>query len=212
MALSFIRTLFFARTALGALLVCLAALTACQSTPQKIPGAASQMEHLYVAREWEAEGKIAITLERERESASFKWSQVRDNYVIHLFGPFGQGGTWLRRTSRSVTLENAKTGVRHARSAEALMEEVLGWQVPVSNLQFWLRGLPAPKPRATHILQDNTGHLSSLQQQGWRVNYSHYQNFNGWWLPTRVTAERDRLQIRAVIKHWSLPAAPGGGL
>lgn len=184
-------------------------LAGCQSTPQKIPGASSQMQYLYGVRQWEAEGKIAITVGDERESASFKWSQQRDNYVIHLFGPFGQGGTWLRRTSRGVTLENAKTGIRRAHSPEELMQEVMGWQVPVSNLQFWLRGLPALKPAPSQITHDDTGHLSGLQQQGWKVEYADYQHFSGWWLPTRVTAARDDLKIRVVIKQWLLPAAAG---
>lgn len=206
-------TLRQARVAPGALfLFVLALLAGCQSTPQIIPGASSQMQYLYGVHQWDAEGKIAITMGDERESASFKWSQQRENYVIHLFGPFGQGGTWLRRTSRGVTLENAKTGIRRARSPEELMLEVMGWQVPVSNLQFWLRGLPARKPAPTQITQDNTGHLNGLQQQGWQVNYTNHQNFNGWWLPTRVTARRDNLEIRIVIKQWLLPTAPSGAL
>jgi outer membrane lipoprotein LolB len=201
-----------ARIALGALFLLLAALTGCESTPRKIPGASAQMQSLYGVQQWEAEGKIAITMGEQRESASFKWSQQRDDYVIHLFGPFGQGGTWLRRTGREVTLENAKTGVQRARSPEALMQDVMGWQVPVSNLQFWLRGLPALKPAPTQITQDTSGHLTGLQQQGWQVAYGEHQNFNGWWLPTRVTAERDDLQIRLVIKQWQMPTAHGGAL
>ena len=189
-------------------LLLLALLSGCQSTPHKIPGAAEQLQHLYEVADWEVEGKIAITLGNDRENASFKWSQERENYVIHLFGPFGQGGTWLRRTDRGVILENAKTGIKHARSAEALMQEVLGWQVPVSNLQYWLRGLPAPKPTPSQLEPDTSGHLLRLQQQGWRVDYSAYQDFHGWWLPTKINAERDDLRIRLVIKQWQLPTAP----
>lgn len=196
---------------LAVLALCLLVLlSGCESTPRKVPGSSAQMQALYDAGHWEAEGKIAITMGAERESASFKWSQERDDYVVHLFGPFGQGATWLRRSGREITLENAKTGVRRARSAEALMQEVMGWQVPVSNLQFWLRGLPAHKPAPTHMTQDDTGHLTRLEQQGWQVDYGGHQNFDGWWLPTRVTARRDDLEIRMVIKQWHLAAPPAG--
>lgn len=92
------------------------------------------------------------------------------------------------------------------------MQEVIGWQVPVSNLQFWLRGLPALKPTPSQITRDDTGHLTSLQQQGWQVAYTDYQHFNGWWLPTRVTAQRGDLKIRVVIKQWLLPTAAGRAL
>lgn len=195
-------------TGVWLLVVLLATLAGCQSIPQKPAGGTGQQPYLQKIPRWEAEGKIAIRKGEERESASFKWSQQQENYVIHLFGPFGQGATWLRRTSRSVTLENAKTGVRRATTAEALMQDVMGWQVPVSNLRFWLRGLPAAKPAPTELRRDGTGLLTGLQQQGWQVDYSKYENFSGWWLPTKVVARRDDLLITAVIKSWQLPTAP----
>ncbi len=184
-------------------------LAGCETAPQKSGGAAALQQH-YLARlpKWEAEGKIAIRRGDKRESASFKWTQERDHYAIHLFGPFGQGATWLKRTERGVTLENAKTGVRQAPTAEELMQAVVGWQVPVSNLQFWLRGLSAPQPAPTGVELDATGLLTQLQQQGWQVDYSKHGNFAGWWLPTKVVAGRDELQVTLVIKHWNLPAKP----
>lgn len=190
--------------------LCLAALlSGCQSTPQKASSdGLLQESQLVRAAHWEAEGKIAIQMANDRQSASFKWSQHKENYDIHLFGPFGQGTTWLRRTSRHVTLESAKTGLQKASSAEALMHDVLGWQVPVSNLQFWLRGLPAKKPRPTASTRDPAGYLIELQQEGWQVAYSRHKDFGGWWLPTRILAERGDLRLTIVIKHWRLPGSP----
>lgn len=186
----------------------LLALTGCQSTPQRSSGGAQQEKLLYRAAHWQAEGKIAIQMANDRQSASFKWTQDKADYAIHLFGPFGQGTTWLRRTHRGVVLENAKTGTHKAASAEALMQDVLGWQVPVSNLQFWLRGLPAKKPRPTELERDPAGFLTHLLQEGWQVSYRQHEHFNGWWLPTRILAERDDLRLTVVIKRWQLSAAP----
>jgi outer membrane lipoprotein LolB len=184
------------------------ALTGCQSTPHKSSGGAQQEKLLERVAHWEAEGKIAIQMANDRQSASFKWTQDKADYAIHLFGPFGQGTTWLRRTARGVTLENAKTGSHKAASAEALMLDVLGWQVPVSNLQFWLRGLPANKPRPKNLERDPAGFLAVLHQEGWQVAYSRHEHFSGWWLPTRILAERDDLRLTIVIKRWQLPDAP----
>ncbi len=186
----------------------LIALSGCQSTPQKTAGGVQQEKHLYRATRWEAEGKIAIQMEDDRQSASFKWTQNKADYTVHLFGPFGQGTTWLRRTSHEVVLENAKTGTHKATSAETLMEDVLGWQVPVSNLQFWLRGLPAKQPKPAHLQRDPAGFLTHLHQEGWQVAYSRHENFDGWWLPTRIQAKRDDLKLTVVIKRWQLPDAP----
>lgn len=186
----------------------LIALTGCQTTPRQSSGGAQQEKLLYRIKHWEAEGKIAIQMANDRQSASFKWAQDNGDYAIHLFGPFGQGATWLRRTSRGVVLESAKAGTHKAASAETLMENVLGWQVPVSNLQFWLRGLPAKKPKPDNSARDQAGFLSLLNQEGWQVAYSRHEHFDGWWLPTRIQAERDDLKLTLVIKRWRLPDAP----
>jgi outer membrane lipoprotein LolB len=186
-----------------------ALLSGCQSTPTpKTSGGLLQESHLYRAENWQAEGKISIQMASDRQSASFKWNQAKESYEIHLFGPFGQGATWLRRTGREVTLENVKTGQHKAASAEALMQEVLGWQVPVTNLQFWLRGMPAKKLRPQNLERDPAGFLTHLHQEGWQVDYSRHQDFNGWWLPTRILAARNDLRLTIVIKSWQLPDAP----
>lgn len=183
-------------------------VSGCQTTPRQTLGSTQQEIALYGVKHWQAEGKIAIQMADDRQSASFTWRQDKADYTIHLFGPFGQGATWLRRTSGGVTLENAKTGVHRAASAEALMEDVIGWQVPVAGLQFWLRGLPAHKPQPTQLERDAEGALSHLQQQGWQVTYSRYELFDGWRLPSRILATRDDLRLTIVIKRWQLPELP----
>lgn len=186
-------------------------LSACQST-QVLPSNIAQ-QHSALARipSWQAEGKIAINVDGERQSASFDWQQQRNNYVIHLFGPFGQGATWLRRTSKAVTLENAEIGKHRAASAEQLMEETLGWQVPVSNLQYWIRGLTAPKPSPTDVVADDLGLISTLEQQGWQVEYSRYENHEGWALPAKLRATRDAIEVTIVVKRWQIATAPAFG-
>lgn len=179
-------------------------LSGCETLPQKPSDLTLQQQQLLQVKKWKAEGKLSLTFQSERHSASFNWSQLEENFSIHLFGPFGQGATWLRHDGGMFTLENAQTGMRYAPTAEELMQEVLGWQVPVSNLQFWLRGLPAPTPRATNTTFDASGLLTQLQQQRWIVTYSGHQEFTGWWLPTRISAKRDDIEIKIVVKSWQL--------
>lgn len=183
-------------------------LTACQTTPIMPTHVSQQQKALARIPSWQAEGKIAINMDGDRQSASFSWQQKHANYVIHLFGPFGQGATWLRRTSKGVTLENAEIGTRRATDPEQLMEETLGWQVPVSNLQYWIRGLAAPEPEPNNEQRNEVGLLSELEQQGWQVTYSKYETHDGWALPAKLTAERDSIKVTIVIKNWQLAMAP----
>lgn len=183
-------------------------LSACQTAPVMPTNVAQQRQLIQRVPSWRAEGKISVTMNNERHSASFDWQQRHKNYVIHLFGPFGQGSTWLRRTSKAVTLENSETGIRRATNAEQLMEETLGWHVPVSELQYWIRGLAAPTPAPTAEKVGEQGLIQELEQQGWKVNYIRYEPHEGWLLPTKLRAERDSIEVTIVIKQWQLALAP----
>jgi outer membrane lipoprotein LolB len=184
------------------------ALSGCQTSPPR-PVLSPQQYSIQAIPNWQAEGKIAINMNGQRQNASFKWEQDQADYVVHLFGPFGQGTTWLRRTSEGVSLENAEIGLKRAATAEQLMKTNLGWQVPVSNLQYWLRGLTAPSPRPKHQETDPRGLLTALEQEGWTVAYPQYQTFQGLLLPAKMTAKRDAITVTIAIKQWQLlPASP----
>ena len=81
------------------------------------------------------------------------------------------------------------------------MESQLGWQLPVSNLLWWIRGLPAPDSRS-RVSLDGNGRLATLQQDDWHVEYLGYAEENGLTLPSRIKLEGRDLQITLVIKDW----------
>lgn len=185
-------------------------LGGCQNLSSHPPTAAPQQLLVDYAPKWSAEGKISLRYNEERTNASFDWEQQYDNYVIHLFGPFGQGSTWIRRTSKGVSLDNADTGYHRADTPEALMEQFFGWQVPVSGLQYWIRGLAAPDSEAQITEDVDSGRLYTLEQEGWTVEYSEPQAVKGWLLPRKLVARRDGMEVIMVIKSWDLPPAPTG--
>lgn len=191
-----------------ALIVATVFLSACQTAPMMPTNVEQQRQLIQRMPSWRAEGKISVSMNGERHTASFDWQQRHSNYVIHLFGPFGQGSTWLRRTSKGVTLENAETGVRRAANAELLMEETLGWHVPVSELQYWIRGIAAPKPTPTEEEVDERELLQSLEQQGWQVTFVRYESHEGWLLPAKLRAERESIEVTIVVQQWQLALAP----
>lgn len=197
-------------------LICAIALTwlsACQPTRQPpLADGTQQAPLLLKVDRWRAEGKLSLSYAGERDTASFDWRQNKQDYTLHLFGPLGQGSTRLKRKGETVTLESAKTGRQTAQSAEHLMLANLGWQVPVSNMQYWIRGLVAPSPPPTATQTNDSAHLAKLRQEGWQVDYQRYETFNGWHLPTKLIAERDDIRIRLIIKQWSLPKAPFNGV
>lgn len=194
-------------------------MAGCQSfSPQKAPTgsqitetaerrqAQKHLHKLAAFNKWKAKGKIKITVDGEPQNASFEWQQFNHNYTINFFGPFGYGNSWLRRTSRGVTLETPEMPIQHATTPEQLLLQTVGWQAPISNLQYWIKGQPAPKlvqnkQQLMHLTQH--GAISALSQQGWDIQLSRHQLYQGLWLPGKITARRRGVAILVIVKQWS---------
>ncbi len=150
---------------------------------------------------WQINGKIGIRAPQDSGSGTLFWLQRQDYFDIRLSGPLGRGATRLTGRPDAVTLEVAGQGRFEADSPEALVETQLGWRLPVSNLLWWIRGLPAPDSRS-RIALDGNGRLASLEQDGWQVEYLNYRDEGGYALPSRIKLAGRDLRITLVVKDW----------
>jgi outer membrane lipoprotein LolB len=150
---------------------------------------------------WQISGKVGIRAPQDSGSGTLFWLQRRDYYDIRLSGPLGRGAARLTGREGDILLEVANQGRYQAASPEALLEEQLGWRLPVSHLLWWVRGLPAPDSKSRLTL-DAASRLSRLEQDGWRVEYTNYRQQDGYWLPERLKLLGQNLDITLVIKDW----------
>lgn len=161
--------------------------------------------------DWQLTGKLGLRTAGDSGSASVKWVQQIANYQINLSGPLGQKSMIIIGTPDKVRLEQTGEPAQEAETAEALIKESTGWTLPVAQLAYWVRGVPAPKLRITHLQQNDTGLIAQLIQGGWIINYSNYrdQTFNGVILPLpgKITAEYKDVRLVLVIRNWQLGAA-----
>ncbi|GGM13019.1 outer-membrane lipoprotein LolB [Pseudomonas asuensis] len=150
---------------------------------------------------WQINGKVGIRAPNESGSGTLFWLQRQGYFDIRLSGPLGRGAARLTGRPDDVTLEVANQGRYHADSPEALLEQQLGWRLPVSHLLWWVRGLPAPDSRSQLTL-DSDSHLSRLVQDGWTVEYTRYTEQKGYSLPERLKLKGQDLDVTLVIKDW----------
>lgn len=82
------------------------------------------------------------------------------------------------------------------------MQQQLGWHLPISNLYYWIRGLPNPNTKSIKIYDQN--HLLVyLKQQGWEIHYAKYiLNKDGLYAPTRINLDNSELNILIIIKAF----------
>jgi len=190
------------------LLVFLAGLLsscATMSPPQERLGPTlswSQRVHqLSSLNHWVVKGNIAIRTPEGGLSTLVDWEQKPSKYVIRLLGSFGVGGVKLTGSDRQVILEKGHQERYVASTAEALMDEQMGWSLPVSGLYFWIRGLPAPG-RKEEQTWDHLNRLQTLTQKGWRIEFDEYRLWQGYDFPGKITLRSGKVLVKIRVHQW----------
>lgn len=158
---------------------------------------------------WQFHGRVSLTQGEQGWHAGLDWENRADQYRLQVSGPLGQGAMLLTGDGHGVTLVDDEGRVYTAADAEGLLLQVAGWHLPVSGLQYWVRGLPVPHA-PVEATRDAEGRLQQLVQSGWTITYQRYQDVAGSAWPSKMRLERDELAVRLVIDHWQLglPVAP----
>jgi len=164
----------------------------------------ARRQALLALESWELHGRIAVRAGKDGWSAGFDWRQADKDYRIQLRGPFGQGALKLEGDPRGVWLTRAGQPAVFSTDPEALLEQESGWRLPIIGLARWLRGLPGKQGSAVSQ-RDTAGRLVSLQQRGWQIDYSDYQSYGDYVLPTRLVLQRQDLRVKVLIDRWELP-------
>lgn len=190
----------------AALLVISAFLSACShlqdsTEPQPSISWEQHKTQLQTINAWDISGKIGIRTPEESNSASLKWLQQQQSYQIDIRGPLGQGGASIAGKPNHVSVDIAGEGSFSGPSPEYILYSKLGWDIPISDIYWWVRGLPAPDKPYQHTLLDNR--LNELQQAGWTVQYVRYNSLSPS-LPRKLRLSRGDLRITLVINSWIL--------
>lgn len=145
-------------------------------------------------------GRIAVKYNGSRHSAGLRWTHTAQSDEILLLAPLGQTAARVYRDAQSATLDD---GDKHYRAddAETLMQQALGWYLPVRGLHHWVLGLAEPE-NAAQIERNAQGQVTMLRQNGWEVHYQRYQDGQINSLPTRLQLNREGLQVQLLIDEW----------
>ncbi|TQV84795.1 outer membrane lipoprotein LolB [Exilibacterium tricleocarpae] len=187
-------------------LVLAALLGGCAGQPKLPPidNWDAYQQQLAQLHNWQLRGKLGVRMPADSGSVTLDWEQEASLYAIRLSGPFGQGTTWIRGNRRQVQLEQAGQPPLSAGTPEELIQSALGWDIPVRDLYYWVRGIPAPRAPVASQEKTANGALAYLEQSGWQLSYSRYNTVGPWQLPGKIVAIRDPLKLTLVIRQWEV--------
>ena len=152
---------------------------------------------------WNFTGRLGLRVPQRSGSMSIEWLQKLQQYTIYLDGPFGVSLAQIEGNERQVSALVSDGERIVGRTPEFLMYQLTGWDLPVSSLKYWVRGLPAPGGDA-QVSLSNAGTPEKISQHGWNIEYLRFDDENGVSIPSRIRANSGDIQITLVVSDWQL--------
>lgn len=101
----------------------------------------------------------------------FSWRENGQRVSLHLSNPLGQTLALIQSEPSSASLKVPGHALQTAPHMEDLMQNALGFALPISALRHWIHAMAAPEARALIQSGPNGGHALRIQQDGWTVYY-----------------------------------------
>ena len=152
---------------------------------------------------WGLVGKISLDDGDDGGSGRLQWSVEPGHSELDFHGAMGRGAWHLQIGQDGVLLKMADGTEQAADDVNDLIQERMGWPIPLDALQWWVRGLVAPG-----VIESETygseGLLTSLRQFGWDVDFKRYASVDGVELPIRLNATNDNYRVKLAISRWRM--------
>jgi outer membrane lipoprotein LolB len=177
-------------------------LAACAGRPLALKSLTEQEAAISALQTWQLDGRIALKRDNEGFSAGLDWQQSPDSFRVELTGPLGETRARLTGSSSQAILELPDQAPLASTDVESLLRDHFGWQLPVEQLRWWVRGLAGPG--TTVRARDTEGRIQQLVADGWQVDYLAWQQVGELWLPKRLEARHEQLSLKLALYDWQL--------
>ena len=195
---------------LAPLFVAIAFLNGCAIAPPAVENAdwSRHKDQLEQLSSWQMRGRVNVRYDNEAHTPRIQWQQNEAQYNIRLWGTFNVGSTTIEGRPGFVTLEQDGEELSAA-SPEELILQQLGYELPVSSLEHWIKGIPAPESTA-ELQFSEFNQLTQLVQDGWTVIFDDLRQYGEFSLPRRVelTRPKNDIRLRFIGISWTTPTEP----
>ncbi|WP_042296242.1 lipoprotein insertase outer membrane protein LolB [Paraburkholderia bannensis] len=197
---------FVQRPALGVAAAALLALAGCATQAPHEPSTARATTSLTTQTSRAYHGRFAIQYndqngQQRNAYGNFDLRQTDSTVTLQLLNPLGQTLAVVTSAPGQATLELPNKQPLTADNVSTLMQQALGFALPVEGLRYWLQPSAAPDSRArTTFDPQNPQRLSKIEQDGWDIDYIAYADAPATGVKrVNLTREDPPLQIKLVL-------------
>ncbi|WP_417881019.1 lipoprotein insertase outer membrane protein LolB [Vibrio sp.] len=158
---------------------------------------------------FKATGKIGYKDPEHRQSLNFILKQANSFSELKLLSVFGQTVLTIQMTPTGAMVTNSDGKVQTAQQANALIQNLTGLAIPVSQLPDWIKGLPTQADNVTFNQSNTVESLNKMiDGRDWTLSYLNYQSVinqqQSITLPKQLLLHQSDTEIKILISKWIL--------
>lgn len=143
-----------------------------------------------IDQNFDISGRFNVKQPDQSSYGNFSWVKQGDNEVLSFKTPLGQTVAQITIESGIPTL--TKDGETYTGDDfDDVMDENLGFTMPMNYLHFWIQGVPVPNEPVTKQLHDG------FVQLGWNVEYLQWKDSNH---PQIIQCTKNNLVLKLLIE------------
>jgi outer membrane lipoprotein LolB len=147
-------------------------------------------------------GRVAVTYEGRAFTSGVRWQHTAERDELWLMTPAGQALAHIVGDAGGALYTGADRSEYRAADIASLIRRALGWQMPVTQLAWWVQGELAPGAVIQAVERDAHGRISVLAQEGWRIAYAYESGDAPDGRLRRLELAGEGHEIRLVIDAW----------
>lgn len=191
----------FARLRTAALVAACVLVVACAGVAPRAPGPIVSAEQV---DRFELGGRINLRVQQESFPGRVRWQHAPSFDELWFYSPIGTAVAHLRQDQDGAVLVTSEGREYRARALHQLALDVLGWDLPIEAMPYWVRGLAWPQASEADVQRDGQGRPGTLNQAGWQVSFLAWDGAGVQGLPSKLDLTGERLRMRLVIDRWQL--------
>jgi len=198
-------------------------LSACETMPTKQettvwddPLWQHHYKQLKTFEQFGLKGRIGITHPDDSFSSNFLWQQREANlFNFRMYGAFGQTYMILNVTPGLSTLDTGDDEHFEGYDARSLLYNASGWDIPVSLMQDWIKGLPTGINKSDLKINAD-GTLQQIKYLNYIVDFLRYDEAEfergdktfTLKMPDKIRITQEQNKIVLSIRSWDLAQQP----
>lgn len=188
--------------AASAVLMMLAGCSTMGDPPKFVPSDPEAMT------EWQVEGSVKVKDDSGRKEAFITYKNINGDYTLEVRQdkPVGEpvavvtGKEGEDPSSEQITAKNSQ--------AEDLAKSLQS-TLPLNNMSYWLRALPATENAEVKKEEDELA-ANAIDDDGWKIEYGNYMQVNEYLLPDQIEMNKQdtRVEIELIRADTGFISSP----